>query len=181
MLQEAVARDPRNSFLKGDLIRVEGEINGVDAAVAKARASAAGEPENNIYDLVSAELYEKAGRIPDAIAVLEKAVAARPSDENLAIALARLYSRSGDFAKAESLLTARLRADPKNIAIGTALAQQYLATGRDTGCQEALCRPCCAAAERRQRPPRPCRSRDNRAELAGSDGLYQPRAHGRAE
>ena len=81
MLQEAVERDPRNSFLKGDLIRVEGEINGVDAAVAKARASAAGEPENNIYDLVSAELYEKAGRIPDAIAVLEKAVAARPSDE----------------------------------------------------------------------------------------------------
>ena len=25
------------------------------------------DPDNNIYDLVSAELYEKAGRIPDAI------------------------------------------------------------------------------------------------------------------
>ena len=62
MLQEAVARDPRNSSLKADLIRVEGETIGVDAAVAKARALANDDPENNIYDLVSAELYEKAGR-----------------------------------------------------------------------------------------------------------------------
>jgi len=138
VLEEAIARDPRNSFLKADLIRVEGEINGVDAAVAKARASAAGEPENDTYDLVSAELYEKAGRIPDAIAVLEKTAAARPSDQNLAIALARLYSRSGDFAKAESLLTARLRADPKNIAIGTAMARQYLATGRAQNAKKLL-------------------------------------------
>ena len=101
VLQEAVARDPRNSSLKADLIRVEGEIIGVDAAVAKAHALATGDPENNIYDLVSAELYEKAGRSPDAIAVLEKAAAARPSDEGLTIALAQLYNRSGDFLKAE--------------------------------------------------------------------------------
>jgi predicted Zn-dependent protease len=130
MLQEAVARDPRNSALKADLIRVEGEIIGVDAAVAKAHASATGDPENTIYDLVSAELYEKAGRMPDAIVVLEKAAAARPSDEGLAIALARLYFRSGDFPKAEGVLAPRLRADPTSIAVGTAMAQQYLATGR---------------------------------------------------
>ena len=181
VLQEAIPRDPGNSTLKAELIRVEAEINGVDAAVAKAHALAVDDPDNNIYDLVSAQLYEEAGRIPDAIALLEKAAAARPSDENLAIALARLYNRSGDFAKAESLLTARLRADPKNIAIGTALAQQYLATGRDTGCQEALCRPCCAAAERRQRPPRPCQNPDSREELGGGDGLSQSGARGQAQ
>jgi len=130
VLQEAVARDPGNSSLKADLIRVEAEINGVDAAVAKAHALAASDPDNDIYDLVSAELYEKAGRIPDAIALLEKATVARPSDQNLSIALARLYYRSGDFPKAESLLTARLRADPKSVALGTTMAQQYLATGR---------------------------------------------------
>jgi len=130
VLQEAVARDPRNSSLKADMIRVEGELSGVDAAVAKARALATGDPENDIYDFVSAELYEKAGRIPDAVTVLEKAAKARPSDEGLAIALARLYSRSGDFLKAEGVLAPRLRADPQNIAIGTAVAQQYLATGR---------------------------------------------------
>ena len=62
VLQEAVARDPQNSSLKADLIRVEGEVSGVDTAVAKARALATADPENNIYDLVSAELYEKAGR-----------------------------------------------------------------------------------------------------------------------
>jgi putative PEP-CTERM system TPR-repeat lipoprotein len=130
VLQEAVTRDPRNQSLKADLIRFEGEISGVDAAVAKAHALAAGDPENNIYDLVSAELYEKAGRNPDAIALLEKAVAAKPSDEDLAIELARVYARSGDFPKAEGVLVPRLRADPTSIALSTALAQQYWVAGR---------------------------------------------------
>ena len=152
VLQEAVARDPRNSSLKADLIRAEREITGVDAAVAKARALAAGDPENNIYDLVSAELYEKAGRIPDAIGVLEKAAAAKPSDEDLAIDLARLYDRSGDFLKAEGVLAARLHADPTSIAVGTAMAQQYFGNRPRAGCQEALCRPPCTAS-RTTSPP----------------------------
>jgi putative PEP-CTERM system TPR-repeat lipoprotein len=130
VLQEAIARDPRNSSLKADLIRVEGEIVGVDAAVAKAHALAASDPENTIYDLASAELYEKAGRNQDAIALLEKAAAARPSDEGLTVALAQLYNRSGDFRKAEGVLASRLKADPENIAIGAAMAQQYFTTGR---------------------------------------------------
>ena len=130
VLQEAIARDPGNSSLKADLIRVEGEIIGVDAAVAEAHALAVGDPENDIYDLASAELYEKAGRRQDAIALLEKAAAARPSDESLTIALVRLHDRSGDFLKAEGVLAPRLKADPTNLAIGTAMAQQYMATGR---------------------------------------------------
>jgi putative PEP-CTERM system TPR-repeat lipoprotein len=130
VLQEAIARDPRNSSLKADLIRVEREINGVDAAVARARALATSDPGDNIYDLVSAEVYEKAGRLRDAIAVLEKAIAAKPSDEDVAIDLARLYDRSGDFSKADGVLTPRFNADPTNIALGTAMAQQYFLTGR---------------------------------------------------
>jgi predicted Zn-dependent protease len=130
VLREAVAHDPRNSSLKADLIRVEGEINGVDAAVATARTLTSSDPGNNIYNLISAEVYEKAGRLPDAIAVLEKAAAANPSDEDVALDLARLYDRSGDFPKAESVLAPRLHADPTNIAVGTAMAQQYLLTGR---------------------------------------------------
>jgi len=130
VLQDVVARDPRSSSLKAELIRVEEKIGGVDAAVAKARALAIDDPGNNIYDLISAELYEKAGRIPDAVAVLEKAAAAKPSDEGLTIALARVYNRAGDFLKAERVLASRLQADPESIAIGTTMAQQYLATGR---------------------------------------------------
>ena len=129
-MQGAIARDPHNSSLKADLIRVEGEIIGVDAAVAEARALATGDPENNVYALVSAELYEKAGRSPEALAVLEKATAARPSDDGLTVALARLYDRSGDFRRAEGVLAGRLQTDPKSIAVGTAMAQHYLATGR---------------------------------------------------
>ena len=130
VLQQAVARDPKNSALKADLIRVEGEIDGIDAAVAKARALATSDPENNIYDLVSAELYEKAARTSDAIAVLENATAAKPSDEGVAIALARLYYRSGEFSRAEGVLAPRLKADPNSRALSMAMAQQYWATGR---------------------------------------------------
>src|SRR5207237_2986590 len=112
VLQQAIARDPRNSSLKADLIRVESEVDGIDAAVAKARALAAGDPESNVYDVAAAELYEEAGRAQDAIALLEKAGAAKPADEGLTTALAGLYTRSGEIPKAEGLLALRLRANP---------------------------------------------------------------------
>jgi putative PEP-CTERM system TPR-repeat lipoprotein len=126
VLQEAVARDPRNASLKADLIRIEAEVDGLDAALAKAQGLAKADPDNNIYDLISAELYEKAGRNGEATVLLEKAAAARPSDA-LAIALARLYSRTGDFTKAEAVLAGRLKADPKNATISAALAPLYQA------------------------------------------------------
>jgi len=130
VLQGAVARDPRNASMKGDLIRVEAEIDGLDAALAKARELAKDDPENNIYDLVSAELYEKAGRAQDAVALLEAAVAARPSDDSLTIALSRLYASTGDPTKAEAVLTRRLAADPNGLTVHAALARLYLTTGR---------------------------------------------------
>lgn len=130
VLQEACDRDPRNPSLKADLVRIEADIGGLDAAVAKAHAFAKDDPESDIYDLVSAELYERAGRTADAIAVIEKAVAGKPSDDRLAIALARLYGLTGDSAKAEGTLTQRLKTDPKNFAIRAALAQRYATTGR---------------------------------------------------
>jgi putative PEP-CTERM system TPR-repeat lipoprotein len=130
VLQEASNRDPHNSSLKGDLIRVEAEIDGLDAALAKARTYAREDPENNIYDLVSAELCEKAGRMQDAIALLETAAAARPSDDSLTILLSRLYTNAGDAVKAETVLTRRLAADPKSLSVRAALARIYLTTGR---------------------------------------------------
>src|SRR5204863_2110186 len=59
VLQQAVAREPQNAALKAGLIRVDAEIDGLEAAISKAREYAASDPDNNIYDLVSAELYEK--------------------------------------------------------------------------------------------------------------------------
>src|SRR5712671_3583843 len=130
VLQDAIARDPNNASLKADLIRVEGEINGVDAAVAKAKALANDDPKSNVYYLVAAELYEKAGRAPDAIAMLDKTVAARPSDDALISALAQLFRRTGDPGKAEEVLARRLKADPKDTAIRGALASLYVTIGR---------------------------------------------------
>jgi putative PEP-CTERM system TPR-repeat lipoprotein len=130
VLQEAVTRDPRNALLKGDLIRVESEIDGLDAALAKARGFAKDDSGSNVYDLVSAELYEKALRPRDAVALLETAVAARPSDDGLTVTLSRLYTSTGELPKAEAVLTRRLAAEPKSLSARAALARLYLTTGR---------------------------------------------------
>jgi tetratricopeptide (TPR) repeat protein len=126
VLQAALARDPKNDQLKGDLIRVEAEIGGMRAGLAKAHAFAKEDPGNPLYDIVSAELYEKGGRRDDAVDLLEKAVAARPSDGALIGALSSLYVRTGDPARAEAMLTARLKANPTDVASRSALALFYL-------------------------------------------------------
>lgn len=130
VLQDAAARAPRNAALKADLIRFEAETDGLDAALSAARGFAKDDPDNNLYDLVTAELYEKAGRAGEGAALLEQAVAARPSDDRLTLALSRLYTRTGDFTKAEAVLTRQLTADPKNLAVSSALAPLYMTTGR---------------------------------------------------
>ena len=130
MLQDAVGSNPQNASIKADLIRVEAALDGLDTALYEARGFAKGDPQNSLYDQVSAELYEKAGQPEDAAALLEKAVAARPADNDLRLALSGLYTRMGSLAKAEGLLAARLQANPKDAAGGAALAALYLMTGR---------------------------------------------------
>ena len=113
MLQDAVAREPQNTSIKLELIRVRAETDGLNTALFEAQRFAKDDPDNNLYDLVSAELYEKAGKATAAAALLEKAIARRPSDDDLAVALSRLYTRMGDFAKAQAILAGRLKTDPK--------------------------------------------------------------------
>lgn len=126
VLQAALTRDPKNGPMKGELIRVEAEISGLEAGLAKARAFAADDPDNPFYDIVSAELYEKAGRRDDAISLLEKALAARPSRDDLVSALSGRYARNGDIGKAEAVLNIRLQAEPKDLPIRLGLASLYL-------------------------------------------------------
>jgi putative PEP-CTERM system TPR-repeat lipoprotein len=126
VLQAAFDRDPQNASLKGDLIRVEAEIGGLEAGLAKARRFANDDPGNSLYDVVSAELYENAGRTSEAIALADQVAATQPSDDNLTLALFRLYTRAGDPAKAEGVLNTRLKADAKDFAIRSILAGFYL-------------------------------------------------------
>jgi tetratricopeptide (TPR) repeat protein len=125
VLQAALRRDPQNASLKGDLIRVEAEIGGLEAGLAAAHNFAKTDPDNSLYDRVSAELYEKSGRGTEAVNLLEKAVAVRPFDTDLAVALSRLYRRMGVVDKAEAVLKARLKTAPEDFAAGSALAFFY--------------------------------------------------------
>jgi len=126
VLQTALRRDPQNTSLKGDLIRVEAQIGGLDAGLAMARSLAKTDPNSGVYDITSAELYEKAGRAKDALGLLEEAAANRPADDDLAIALSRLYTATDVPAKAEAVLKARLEADSPNARVRSALASNYL-------------------------------------------------------
>ena len=122
VLRAALRRDPQNASLKGDLARIEAEIGGLEAGLAVAHNFAGNDPDNSLYDRVSAELYEKAGRREEAIGLLEKAVAGRPSDTDLTVGLSRMYRRMGVPDKAEAVLKARLEAGPKDFAADLALA-----------------------------------------------------------
>jgi len=126
VLQAALNRAPQNPTIKADLIRVAGEIGGVDAGLAKARDLARNDPDNILYDLVSAALLDQAGRSKEAIGLLERDLADKPKNDGLITALARLYSRTGSVDKAETLLSARLTNDPTNYVVGSALASMYL-------------------------------------------------------
>jgi putative PEP-CTERM system TPR-repeat lipoprotein len=125
VLTEALAREPSNVAIKGDLIRVEADIDGIDAGIAKAHEFAAQDPNNPAYDLVVAELYEKAGRAADAIALLEKRQEAKPA-EAVMMRLVQLYMSGGQPAKAEALLQARLEKEPGDLSARIAYASQYL-------------------------------------------------------
>jgi len=122
VLQAALRLEPQNASLKGDLVRVEAEIGGLEAGLAAAHNFAKNDPGTSLYDRVSAELYEKAGRRKEAIGLLEGAIAARPFDTDLTVALSRLYRRTGAPDKAEAVLKTRLEAAPKDFAAGSALA-----------------------------------------------------------
>jgi putative PEP-CTERM system TPR-repeat lipoprotein len=126
VLQSRLDKDPGNREVKAQLIRIEAEIGGLDAGLGKARSFAKDDPGSPLYDLVSADLYERGGKRPEAVALLEKAAAARPSDDGIAVALSRLYGRAGDPAKAEAVLTGRLKDRPDDLVIRAALADFYI-------------------------------------------------------
>jgi len=125
VLTKALSDQPRNVAFKGDLIRVEAEISGIDAGLAKAREFAAQDPKNPAYDLVAAELYEKAGRSSDAIGLLEKR-GDDQSSETVMLALARLYLHAGEPDKALALLQKHLEKQPGDVDARLALAEYYL-------------------------------------------------------
>jgi predicted Zn-dependent protease len=126
VLQAALVRAPQNTDIKANLIRIAAEIGGVDAGLAEARDLAKKDPDNPIYDVVSGDLLEKAGRSKEAIGLLERDLATKPANDDLRAALAGLYKRAGDASKAETLLEARLKDDPNNYPVGVALASLYL-------------------------------------------------------
>ncbi|HUC10376.1 MAG TPA: XrtA/PEP-CTERM system TPR-repeat protein PrsT [Stellaceae bacterium] len=137
VLKEAIARNPKNTALKADLIRITAQLEGIDAAISLANYYAKDDPSTNIFILAGDQVYENAGRWDDAAALLQKALAARPNDDGLITALAQLYIRTGHFDKAEILLTARLKTDPKDAAAGNMLGRLYLAT-RQTNAAEKV-------------------------------------------
>jgi putative PEP-CTERM system TPR-repeat lipoprotein len=128
LLQARAEKDPGSGRIKEELIRIEAQIGGLDAGIAKASSYAKNDPENSLYDLVAADLYEKFGKRPEGVALLEKLAASHPADDSVAIALAKQYGRAGEPAKAEAVLSKRLKDRPDDLALRGALVDFYIAT-----------------------------------------------------
>ena len=126
VLQARLDKDPGNRTLKEQLIRLDAEISGLDAGIAKARAFAKADPDSSVYDLTAADLYARNGKRAEAVALLEKSAAAHPEDASIGVGLARLYAAGGNFDKAEALLSARVKEHPDDLALRRGLADVYL-------------------------------------------------------
>ena len=72
VLQSRLVKDPGNKSLKAQLVTIEAEISGLEAGLAKAQRFSNEDPNTSLYDLASADLYERAGRRAEALALLEK-------------------------------------------------------------------------------------------------------------
>jgi putative PEP-CTERM system TPR-repeat lipoprotein len=126
ILQSRLDKDPGNLVIKAQLIRVEEKIGGLGAGLAKAQSFAKSDPDSSRYDLVSADLYERAGKRSEAIALLKKTASARPADDSVAIALSDLYNNAGDLAEAEAVLSRRLKDRPDAVTVRKALGNFYI-------------------------------------------------------
>jgi predicted Zn-dependent protease len=126
ILRQALDREPQSSAIKADLIQVAADIGGVDAGLAEARDLARKDPDNLIYDRVSADLLDKAGRGKEAIGLLERDLASKPTNDEVRAQLATLYIRAGQPDKAQTLLSARLKDDPTDYPAAQMLASLYL-------------------------------------------------------
>jgi len=127
-IQEArLRKDPANRTIKAQLIRVEGQIDGLNAGLDKARSFAKNDPDNQaFYDIDAASLYEEFDKRSDAIALLQQTKKTWPENDEVVIALAAAYNRAGDSTKGEAVLTDRLKERPGAVAIRVALTQFYI-------------------------------------------------------
>lgn len=70
-------------------------------------------PEPAIFDALAA-LYQRQGRLADAITLLSRALAKRPRDETLLYTLGAAYERSGDVRRSLEKMRAVLDVNPEN-------------------------------------------------------------------
>jgi predicted Zn-dependent protease len=126
-LNKAISLDPQNDQLKGMLIQITYQTKGGDAALATARSFTQTNPESPTGDLLAAEVLDKNGKRPDAIALLEKAQAAKPSAARV-MELSQLHERSNDPKRATAVLEDWTKAHPADIPPRLKLAELYSRT-----------------------------------------------------
>jgi len=123
-LNKALTLDPKNDQLKGLLVQLTYEVKGPDAAFAAAKSFAKADPESPTGDLLAAEVLDRNGKRPDAIALMEKSQAAAPSLA-MVIELAQLYERNKEPKKAATVLEGWTKAHPTDLAPRMNLAELY--------------------------------------------------------
>ena len=111
--------------MKGDLIRVEAEIDGLDAGLAKARAFAQEDLGIPLTTWFRRNYWRRLDAAPTLSCCSRKRLR-RGRRRTISSQGCRLYTRTGELGKAEAVLNSRLKMDPKDLVIRSTLASIYL-------------------------------------------------------
>lgn len=125
LAKEICSKVPGNLYyqlLYGKILTYEGYYDEA-AGVYNTVLSLDGQNQQNYYDLEY--IYEKAGRINDAISTMERLRSMIGDDENLLEEEQRLYTKSGAYDKAIGILQKLIDANPNDPSYYAALADLY--------------------------------------------------------
>ena len=112
--------------MKAQLIRLDAQIDGLDAGLSKAQSFAKDDPDIPVYDLVSADLYEIDGKRPEAIAPARKGGCGAPGRREYCGCTFRPLQPGRRSAKAEAGLRGRLKEHPDDVVVRQALADVFI-------------------------------------------------------
>jgi predicted Zn-dependent protease len=97
-------------------------------------------PKDSAYVCaMTAQEFEKLGRVPEAIALYEKALMLQPGlEKKLARRMGILYDQAGEFTKADEQFARALEQNPKDADLFNDIGYSHYARGDWTGAEEHL-------------------------------------------
>jgi putative PEP-CTERM system TPR-repeat lipoprotein len=126
-LNKAIQLNGGNDQYRAMLVEFTYQSKGPDAALELTKSFATANPGNPTGDLLSAEVLERSGKRPEAIALLDKSQSKNPSLPVL-LKLVDFHQRNNDLKRATNTVEAWIKDHPGDTAPRLRLAELYSST-----------------------------------------------------